>query len=108
MPSGRAPDVAAMRFQVAPVAGKLAKTDPNRHLQWEVARLAKDHALVGAITVTDTVAPLDIKVDLRASQIPCSVDVYSPRKGQPLTCVNWLLRQLKNAPDGVRVATRGK
>lgn len=91
--------------EVSPVAGKLAKTDPKRHLQEEVARLAKDHALIGAISVKDTVAPLEIKVDLRASQIFCSVDVDAPREGRPLTRVNWLLRQLKNAPDGVRVET---
>jgi hypothetical protein len=91
--------------EVSPVVGKLAKTDPKRHLQEEVARLAKDHALVGAVSVKDTVAPLEIKVDLRASQILCSVDVDAPREGRPLTRVNWLLRQLKNAPDGVRVET---
>lgn len=90
---------------VYPVAGKLAKTDPKRHLQDAVARLAQNHALVGAIAVKDTVAPLEITVDLRASQILCSVGIDAPREGRPLTRVNWLLRQLKNAPDGVRVET---
>lgn len=91
--------------EVAPMSGKLAKTDPKRHTQEAVSRLVKDHALVGAITVKDTIAPLNIKVDLRASQILCSVAVDAPREGRPLTRVNWLLRQLKNAPDGVRVET---
>ena len=90
---------------VAPVSSKLAKTDPKRHMQEAVALLVKNHALVGAITVKDTVAPLEIKVDLRASQILCSVDIDAPREGRSLTRVNWLLRQLKNAPDGVRVET---
>lgn len=91
--------------EVSPVAGKLAKTDPKRHMQEAVAGLVKNHSLVGALTVKDTVAPLDIKVDLRASQILCSVDIDAPREGRALTRVNWLLRQLKNAPDGVRVET---
>jgi hypothetical protein len=91
--------------EVAPVSGKLAKTDPKRHMQEAVAKLVKDHALIGSIIVKDTIAPLGIKVDLRAAQILCSVDVDAPREGRPLTRVNWLLRQLKNAPDGVRVET---
>lgn len=91
--------------EVSPVVGKLAKTDPKRHMQEAVAGLVKHHSLVGALTVKDTVAPLDIKVDLRASQILCSVDIDAPREGRALTRVNWLLRQLKNAPDGVRVET---
>ena len=91
--------------EVSPVVGKLAKTDPKRHMQEAVAGLVKNHSLVGALTVKDTVAPLDIKVDMRASQILCSVDIDAPREGRALTRVNWLLRQLKNAPDGVRVET---
>ncbi len=91
--------------EVAPVSGKLAKTDPKRHMQEAVAKLVKDHVLVGSIIVKDTIAPLGINVDLRAAQIRCSVDVDAPREGRALTRVNWLLRQLKNAPDGVRVET---
>lgn len=94
--------------EVSPLAGKLAKSDPKRHMQEAVSRLVKDHALEGSISVKDTVAPLSIKVDLRASQILCTVDIDAPREGRPLTKVNWLLRQLKNAPDGVRIETRVK
>jgi hypothetical protein len=91
--------------EVSPVTSKLAKTDPKRHMQDALARLVKNHALAGAIAIKDTIAPLEINVDLRAAQILCSVSVDAPREGRPLTRVNWLLRQLKNAPDGVRVET---
>ena len=33
----------------------------------------------------------------------CHVDLDAPRDGRPTTRVNWLVRQLKNAPDSARV-----
>ena len=36
-------------------------------------------------------------------EVTCHVDVESPREGRATTRVNWLVRQLKNAPDGTRV-----
>jgi hypothetical protein len=33
------------------------------------------------------------------------VDVEAPREGRPTTRVNWLVRQLKAAPDSVRIET---
>ena len=38
-------------------------------------------------------------------KVTCHVDVDAPREGRPTTRVNWLVRQLKNAPDGT--ARRG-
>lgn len=93
---------------VNPVATKLAKTDPAKHVKTVVTELANNSRLQGSIQVQDTVAPLDITVDLRASQVLCSVTVDAPREGRPLTRVNWLLRQLKSSPPGVRIETRVK
>ena len=33
----------------------------------------------------------------------CSVDIDAPKEGRPATRVNWLLRQLKVAPESLRV-----
>ena len=33
----------------------------------------------------------------------CSVDIDAPKEGRPATRVNWLIRQLKVAPEGLRV-----
>ena len=41
--------------------------------------------------------------DLRAGKVTCHVDVAAPREGRPATRVNWLVRQLRNAPETVRV-----
>lgn len=96
---------ARLGVEVTPVASKLARTEPAKHIKEVVTRLAQDSQLVGSIRVEDTVAPLDITVDLRASQVLCSVSVEAPREGRPLTRVNWLLRQLKTGPSGTRVET---
>jgi hypothetical protein len=49
------------------------------------------------------VATLDLTVDLRANRATAYFDVAAPREGQPLTRVNWLLRQLREAPDALRI-----
>lgn len=99
---------ARLGVAVTPVATKLAKTDPAKHEKAVVAELATNSRLQGAILVQDTVAPLDVTVDLRASQVLCSVTIDAPREGRPLTRVNWLLRQLKSSPQSVRIETRVK
>src|SRR3954471_15107061 len=50
-----------------------------------------------------TVGPVDIMADLRSGRVSCSLTLDAPGEGRPLTRVNWLLRQLKDAPDGLRV-----
>lgn len=94
--------------EVGPVVSKIAMTDPKKHLQETIGTLARDHVLEGSLRIQDTVSPLRIRVDLRAAQILCSVDLDAPREGRPTTRVNWLLRQLKDAPPGVRIETRVK
>jgi len=44
-----------------------------------------------------------VTADLRAGTVTCQVDLNAPREGRPTTRVNWLLRQLKAAPGGVRI-----
>jgi len=96
---------ARLGVDVSPVVTKKQKDDPARHLKDAVATMARDGILTGSIRVEDTVAPMDITVDLRAGQVLCAVAVDAPREGRPQTRVNWLLRQLKSAPAGVRVET---
>jgi hypothetical protein len=65
--------------------------------------LAADGTLSGGLNIPGSVAPLMVTADLRASKVSCHVDVDAPREGRPQTRVNWLLRQLKEAPDDLRV-----
>jgi hypothetical protein len=46
---------------------------------------------------------LDIVADLRAGRVSVAVDVDAPREGRPATRVNWLARQLRDAPEVLRI-----
>jgi hypothetical protein len=59
--------------------------------------------LLGALRIPDAVAPVDISADLRAGRIVVSIDVDAPREGRATTRINWLVRQLRDAPDGLRI-----
>lgn len=52
------------------------------------------------------VGTLDITADLRGSRVIVSVDLDAPRDGRAATRVNWLTRQLKEAPVGLRIDAR--
>ena len=65
--------------------------------------LAADGALDAVIRVPDAVGDLRLRADLRARQTLTSVTVEAPREGRVTSRINWLLRQLGEAPDDLRV-----
>lgn len=89
--------------EVVPVLTRREIADPSVRSQALTASLCSDGTLSGAIRIPDTVGHLVVTADLRASKVTCHVDVDSPREGRPTTRVNWLVRQLKEAPDSARV-----
>jgi hypothetical protein len=63
--------------------------------------LAENGILAAAIRVPDAIGPLTVEADLRARSVVTSVAVDAPTDGRPVTRINWLARQLKDAPDGL-------
>jgi len=59
--------------------------------------------LSGAIRIPNTVAPIHLTADLRAARITAFLDIDAPKDGRATTRVNWLIRQLKAAPETLRV-----
>jgi stress response protein SCP2 len=59
--------------------------------------------LFGSMRVPGAVDAIVVGMDIRAERMSCAVTVPAPREGRPLTRVNWLLRQLEAASDGLRV-----
>ncbi|MGH3272738.1 MAG: hypothetical protein ACRDNZ_00215 [Streptosporangiaceae bacterium] len=84
--------------KVRPMVPPAQLRDPAKYMQEAVAELASSGRLSGSLRVPATVAPIKVTADLRAGLIHCAVDVSAPREGRPTTRVNWLLRQLRNAP----------
>jgi len=72
-------------------------------LDGATTRLAETGTLEASIKVPDAVGPLTVEADLRTRRVTTSVTVDAPGEGRPLTRVNWILRQLKDAPAGLVV-----
>jgi hypothetical protein len=88
---------------VTPVVSRKEAADPSLRTTALVDGLSKEGRLAGAIRIPNAVAPLTVELDLRAGRITCWVDVDAPKEGRPATRVNWLVRQLKAAPEGLRL-----
>jgi hypothetical protein len=89
--------------EVTPALSRKDLAEPQARLSRQLAQLVADGKLSGGIRIPDTVGTLHVVADLRAGRVICGVDVEGPREGRPATRINWLLRQLKNAPDSVRL-----
>lgn len=89
--------------EVVPVLTRKELAEPALRAQALTQMLCQTGQLTGAIRIPDTVGQLVITADLRAGKVTCHVDLDAPREGRPTTRVNWLVRQLKNAPDSTRV-----
>ena len=65
--------------------------------------LAETGTLSGAVRVPDAIAPVVIQADLKARQVTTSVSVDGPREGRIAARINWMLRQLSDAPAALRI-----
>jgi hypothetical protein len=90
-------------IDVVPILSRSELADPSTRTEALVRSLESSGVLTGGIRIPDTVGPLLVAVDLRASQVTCQVELDAPRDGRALTRVNWLIRQMKQAPSTVRV-----
>ena len=89
--------------EVAPVLSRREAADPAQRLAAAAGELATAGVLRGAIRIPNAIGPLVVTVDVRSGRITCHVDVDAPREGRATTRVNWLIRQLRSAPESLRV-----
>ncbi|MFY0405876.1 hypothetical protein [Solicola sp. PLA-1-18] len=89
--------------EVIPALTRQEAADPAVRSQHLATALCETAQLSGAIRIPDTVGNLVVTADLRAGKVTCHVDIEAPREGRPTTRVNWLVRQLKNSPESIRV-----
>lgn len=85
------------------VRSRKEMADPSLRAQALLGSLVESGELSGALRIPDTVGQIHVTADLRASQVTCHVDLAAPKAGRPATRVNWLVRQLKAAPEGIRI-----
>jgi hypothetical protein len=67
--------------------------------------LASEGKLRTTIRVPDAIAPIDVEADLRVKSLSVGVMVDAPQDRRPLARINWLLRQLRDAPGDLEVET---
>ncbi|MEV6365602.1 stress response protein [Micromonospora musae] len=90
-------------IEVTPALTRRDLADPSARTQSLASQLTSSGTLTGSIKIPGAIGTLTITADLRAGQIICQVDVDAPRSGRSTTRVNWLIRQLKEAPDSTRI-----
>lgn len=89
--------------EVVPALARKDVGDPAARSQALVGLLTSVGTLTGGLKIPGAVGPLHVTADLRAGRITCHVDLDAPREGRPTTRINWLARQLRDAPDTVRI-----
>jgi hypothetical protein len=88
---------------VQPVLNRSELADPAGRRFAQATHLVTSGALSGGLRIPNAIAPMQVTVDLRAGKVSTSVSFAAPADGRQVTKVNWLLRQLKEAPVDVRV-----
>ncbi len=79
---------------------------PDERVSLATKRLTEDGVLECSIRVPDAVGPIGLEANLRTRRVTTTVEIQAPKEGRPKTRVNWLLRQLKDAPGDLRVEVR--
>lgn len=69
-------------------------------------RLESEGVLSSSFKVPGAVGPIEVEADLRARLTRVSVKLSAPKEGRPLTRINWMLRQLRKAPEDLRIEVR--
>jgi hypothetical protein len=80
--------------------------DAGARVDAGVKSLVETGRLTATLRVPDAAAPIDLVADLRTRYFTTSVELSAPREGRPKTRIGWMLRQLKGAPESLRIETR--
>lgn len=80
---------------------------PRQRLDEAVALLASKGILRSSFRVPKAVGPIELVVELGARRVTASVEIEAPAdRRRPTARINWLLRQLKDAPGDLRIDVR--
>jgi hypothetical protein len=82
------------------------KLDAAARLDMSVRSIVDQGRLEATVRVPDAVAPIELSADLRSRLFTTTVEFAAPREGRTKTRINWMVRQLKDAPDDLRIDVR--
>lgn len=89
--------------EVTPVLSRQEQSDPQLKTSVLAQSLVSNGSMEAAIRIPQSVSPIFVVVDIRAGKVTCHMDIAAPEQGRSLTRVNWLIRQLKDAPESIRL-----
>lgn len=72
-------------------------------IEESIKELVEQGELSTTLRIPDAIGPLTIRADLRSQQTLTSVSFDAPKEGTPRGRFGWLMRQLKEAPDDLRL-----
>lgn len=75
----------------------------QERLDESVKELVEEGSLTAIFRVPDAVGDIRIRADLRARRTLTSVTLDAPREGRAKPRINWLLRQLAEAPEDLQI-----
>jgi stress response protein SCP2 len=88
---------------VTPVLPRKLARDHIARAQAAAAELAASGTLSAALRIPGSAGTLTVVADLRTAQIRTSIEIDAPREGGGARRVNWMVRQLADAPETVTV-----
>ncbi|MDQ3982322.1 MAG: stress response protein [Actinomycetota bacterium] len=80
--------------------------EPDARQQALRESLASTGRLYAQLQVPNVAGILEITADLRSRQITVGTTLPAPQEGRTKGRVSWLLRQLQNAPDTLKITTK--
>ena len=88
---------------VHPVLTRKEAQEPTLRTNALTRELTDQGTLSGKIAIPNAVAPLAVSADLKSMIASASVTLDAPSLARSTARLNWLLRQLKSAPDSLRI-----
>lgn len=89
--------------EVRPALSRKELEQPEARVAARERDLVNTGSLSAGIRIPDTVGPIRLTANLRRMTGAASIEVTAPELTRPASRLNWLLRQLRNAPPELRV-----
>jgi hypothetical protein len=90
-------------LKVTQVLSRRELIDPNIRKQYLIKQLVDSGSLDGSLRIPRAVGDIILSASLRGRTVSASVKIDAPAEGKPRTRINWLLRQLREAPPQTRI-----
>jgi hypothetical protein len=78
-------------------------SDPVKRTRDMSTTLGTEYLLQGVLRIPNAAGDVRLVADLRSRRVTASVDLDPPSEGRPATRINWMVKQLKAAPDNAQV-----